>query len=681
MAKKRQPKNQLKVEVRDGQQSAPGGSSAYFLRNVSYWNPPAWQEAYAWRAFVERQPFASICRDAIANYLNSLDWSVSARDSTKRDELKGQTKHYTKLFEKGNVSYWDLDFAGQVEWFVKDLFTLPFGTASEIGRLDNSPNGKVMWIRPLDGGTLAPTLNADYPVVQSAPNTGIAPIYLPREFVSRVYLSPRTEIRREGWGYAPPERIARAIEMMSAGDTYFAQLLLNTPEAGVLDLVDMDKTSATEWAREAQKLFYGVDPLKIPVLYEHEKPAVWIPFGRPPSEIMYDTVTLRYAAILCAGYGLTLSDIGFPSASNGGDTLAGTIRMERVGKSSGKAIAKKKHEVYRNQILPETLKFKFIDYDDEKNVSKGRARLATAQASNIWIVNRSFKPSEMRQQAIAEGLIDIDIPEDIDQNDPEFENVMQPGFGGGQAKSTQPSKNPSDGGQGQIKPQQIVQKHMVEAEAGISKAAFGVNNIMLTLLDQVRSNLDDGEMLVWDEYIDDFLLGKSDIEEEDLRGVFDGISQNSASLLRHQKWTMEVAKNLARSLLESEKSALEDQNLSYLRAKAEEDFIAGVADDIIEPEVESVDLTPYEEKLYGVIFDSLIESVSKYIMLMSKSGILDNKLQVDPTELKDNNIKMSREISKNVVQNFPSILSAVMEHGAEYLQTIIVESIGEDNGK
>lgn len=677
MAKKRQPKSAVKVEVRDGQQSAPGGTSAFFLRNVSYWSPPAWQQAEAWRAFVERQPFASICRDAIANYLNSLDWSISARDSTKRDELKGQIKHYTKLFERGNAYYYDLDFSGQVEWFVKDLFTLPFGTASELGRLDNSPNGKVVWIKPIDGGTLAPTLNHDYPVVQSAPNTGINPIYLGREFVSRVYLSPRTEIRREGWGYAPPERIARAIEMMSTGDTYYAQLLLNTPEAGILDLVDMDKTSATDWAKEAQKLFYGVDPMKIPVLYEHEKPAQWISFGRPPSEIMYDSITLRYAAILCAGYGLTLSDIGFPSASNGGDTLAGTIRMERVGKSSGKAIAKKKHEVYRNQILPDTLKFRFIDYDDEKNVSKGRARLATAQASNIWITNRSFLPSEMRQQAMAEGLIDIDIPEDIDQNDVEFESLVQPGFGGSLSKNTANSKNPSEGGQGQTIPQQIVQKNLVEAEVGISKSAFNVNSVMQTLLDQVRSNLEDGEMEVWEEYVDGFLTGKSDIEEEDLRGAFDAIIQTSSSMLRHQQWTKNVASGLSESVLKSAKEEMEEKLLSVARSQAEMDFIEGKTDDIVEPEITPVLLESHAVNLYGVIYDSLIESVSKHIILMSKFGILEGNLQVDPTELKDNNIKMSREIGKEVVSNFPTILSAVMEQGAEYLQTII----GEDNGK
>ena len=244
---KRQPSRALQTSERDGQVTARGGMQSFFLRNMPLWNPPAWQEAEYWRGFVEKQSVAAICRDSLANYLNSLDWSIVARDSDKRDELRPRIKHYTKLFERGNAYWWDVDFTSHIEWFAKDLFTLPFGTASELGRLDDDPKGRVVWIRPLDAGTLAPTLNFEYPVVQSAAGTQINPVYLPREFVSRVYLSPRTEIRREGWGYAPPERIWRALEMISIGDTYYAQLLLDTPEAGIIDLGDMEKSAAMDW--------------------------------------------------------------------------------------------------------------------------------------------------------------------------------------------------------------------------------------------------------------------------------------------------------------------------------------------------------------------------------------------------------------------------------------------------
>lgn len=588
MAKK-QPQQALQTEKRDGQLSAPGGFVSYFLRNIPAWNPPAWQEAYYWRKFVERQPIAAICRDTIANYLNSLDWKIVSRDSTKRDEMRGQIKHYTKLFERGNAYYWDIDFSTQIEWFVKDLFTLPFGTASEIGRLDDNPNGRVVWIRPLDGGTLAPTLNFDFPVVQSAVGTGLTPIYLPKEFVSRVYLSPRTELQREGWGYAPPERIWRAIEMMTTGDNYYAQLLLDTPEAGILDLGDMDKTSATEWVKGLADLFYGVNPFKIPVLYEHEKPAQWIPFGKPPSEIMYDSVTMRYAAVLAAGYGLTLSDIGFPSTSNGGDTLAGTIRQERVGKSSGKSIAKKKFESYANRILPYALKFMWIDYDDERNVSKGRARLASAQAANIYISNRSFKPSEMRQQAIADGLISIDVPEDIDENDPEFQNVKNVQFGGSQTKELGAKTQPSQGGQGEIIPQQVIQRNTINAEVGLSKAIYSANEVLAALISRVKSNLDEGELEIWEEYVDLYLIGKSDIEEPKLKEVLDDICNRAKSILAPQKWLSEFSDAICNYIV-AEKT-LEELGKAQERAerKAEEDFISGKSDTLEVKEVVGIE--------------------------------------------------------------------------------------------
>lgn len=684
MAKTPAVNRQLKTGLRDGQSSAPGGMVSFFLRGAPLWNPPAWQQAAYWREFVERQSIAAICRDSIANYINSLDWMIVARDSNKKDELKAQIKHYTKLFERGNAYWWDIDFSSQVEWFVKDLFTLPFGTASEIGRLDDEPNGRVVWIRPLDAGTLAPTLNFEFPVVQSAPSTRIVPIYLGKEFVSRVYLSPRTEIQREGWGYAPPERIARAISMMTTGDDYYTKLLLDTPEAGLLDLGDMDKTSAQEWMRGMEDLFYGIGALKIPILYEHEKPAQWIPFGRPPSEIMYDSVTTRYAAILAAGYGLTLSDIGFPSSSSGGDTLAGTIRMERVGKASGKAIAKKKYEAYANRILPYSLKFMFIDYDDERNVSKGRARLASAQAAQINIANRTFLPSEMRRQQIADGLVSIDLPEDIDENDQEFlavEKSKLMGKTGNQTKELGAKTSPSNGGQGEIIPQQILQRNMTAMEVGISKATYSANEILATLTATVRKNLSQDEIPVWEEYVDSYLIGKSDMDEVDLKSVLDNICLRSKDSMRGQEWAKDISMSITDSVIGKQVTLEIGKAMMNMSQKAEEDFISGKSDTALVEQQPMISLLDYRENLHGVIFDSLIETMAKYIVLVSKSHLLSGKLEVDPTEFKDNNIRVSREISKEILQNLSAILHYVYNDGAlslqRQLQNELPENIGE----
>jgi hypothetical protein len=672
---KRQPTNALTVSERDGQVSARGGMQSFFLRNMPMWNPPVWQEAEYWRRFVELQPIAAICRDRIADHLNSLDWTIAARDSEKRDELKGQIKHYTKLFERGNAYWWDIDLSTQIEWFVKDLFTLPFGTASELGRLDDNPYKKVVWIRPLDGGTLAPTLNFEFPVCQNAVGDALGQVFLPRKFVSRVYLSPRTEIRREGWGYAPPERIQRAIFMVSTGDNYYAKLLLDTPEAGILDLMDMDSTSAKSWVEGFRDLFYGISPLKIPVLYEHEKEAKWIPFGKPPSEIMYDSVTMKYATILCAGYGLTLSDIGFGSSSNGGETLAGTIRMERVGKASGKSTAKKRWEIYANQILPDTLQWQWIDYDDEKNVSKGRARLATAQAGNIFINNRSFKPSEIRRQAIADGLFSIDLPEDIDENDPEFQSLQKPAFGGSNTKTLGSNKTqPSQGGQGEVIPQQIVQRNMASAEVGIAKATYEVNNILPDLISKVKSNLSEEELPVWEEYVDDYLVGKADIEEKVLKDVLDDIEKRAVSVLKSQKWIDEFACAITERAIASVSASEGSKKNIGLEETAQAEFVEG-NDEALEKlalTISSViDLSGHYENLHSVIFESLVSQFAKYIVLVSKSQIISGKLEVDPSERVGENIRVSREIGKEVLQNLSRVVNSVYQIGCSYLERTI----------
>ena len=681
MAKK-QPSKSLQIDERKGQVSATGGNLAnFFVRNIPLWNTPAWQDAEFWRKFVAKQPIATLCRERISSHLNSLDWQITPRESEQRDELRLKIRYYTKLFEKGSTYYSDFDFSSHIEWLVKDLHDLPFGTASEIGRASDNPSGKVVWIRPLDGGTLAPTLNFDYPVMQQSLNSGLNPVFLPKNFVSRVYLSPRTELEREGWGYAPPERIYLALEMLSRGDTYYAQLLLNTPEAGILDLGDMEKTSALEWVQSLRDLLYGINPLKIPVLYEHTANAKFIPFGKPPSEIMYDSITMKYAAILCAGYGVTLADIGLGGgggAGAGGDTLAGTIRSERVSKSSGFSTAKKKIAAYFNRILPDSLRFTWIDYDDEKNVAKGRARLATAQAMDILVRNRVFKPSEGRQQMLADGLISITVPETVDPNDPEFQSAQpqlgKPDFGGSRSKELATPVAPSNGGHGEIIPQQVVQRNMRDAEVSVSKAAFNANNVLTVLLSQVQKNLSQEEFGVWEEYVDEYLVGRSEIEEEKLASVLDDTKKRASSVVEKQPWAKEFSKAIAEQIL-ADVSTEEVSRMMFAETeKAEAEFIAGERDDL---DVESVniDFHIYRSDLENFTLGKFTDVISSYIVIVGKAELVSGKLDVDATETTDENIRVSRDISREVLSNLSTIAKTVYETGREYLQ----EKLGERN--
>src|SRR4030042_6199258 len=147
----------------------------YFNRLMPQWRQPDWLHANVWRAVVANQPFAMICRETImANILN-LDWKIDARDSNGRDELKAEKEYYEKLL----LDDGEYDWSSRLEWLLQDYLDIPFGGAAEIGREGDDPDGKVMWIEPLDGATLFPTLNMDYPVGQMLPRDIMRTVYFP----------------------------------------------------------------------------------------------------------------------------------------------------------------------------------------------------------------------------------------------------------------------------------------------------------------------------------------------------------------------------------------------------------------------------------------------------------------------------------------------------------------------
>lgn len=661
----KQPKT-VSITKQPGQLSAPGGinvSGNFLVRQLPIWNNPTWLTADVWREFVRRQPIAVLCREAITNYLISLDWMITSRDSEKQDEMKGEIGHYTKLLEKGNTYYTNLDFTSHIEWIVKDLFDLPFGAASEIGRENNDPEGKVVWVRPLDSGTLAPTLDTEFPVVQHFPN--YQPVVFPKEFVSRVFLSPRTEIAREGWGMAPPERIYLAMEMLNRGDIYYSQLLLNTPEAGILDLMDMDKESATEWVTAFKDLLYGINPLKVPVLYEHTSEAKWIPFGKLPSEILYDSVTARYITVLCQGYGLTPSDIGMGGSSNGGETLAGTIRQERVSAKSGKALAKKKLQVYFENILPDTLTFKWIDFDDEKNVAMSRARMANANAATSLIGSQIVSPDEIRRQLIADGMFTISLPETLDRKSIEWPSRVLT-YSGNKSKEEKAGANQigdpkaaSSGGQGEVKPQQIISRGRAKIEVSLTKAIYAGNQILGALLNSVRNDKNDFHQ--WEQKFENSVIGKSQMDLVS-ETIIDDTYNEIASILEKTEWLDTVSVGLSTLAVDN----VNNRNIASWKdiatKQAEQDFIAGKSDTLL-PNLNDpqVDVKVTSNDLVLSVKKSLLEKAIPTMILVSQKTIEEHKYPLDVTDTSDNNnITVASAVAEKVYNLLPQIADEVV---------------------
>lgn len=420
----------------------------YFTRWIPPWSRPPSLPAANWRAWVLNQPVALVCRETLIANLLALDWKIVPRNSDDQDELSATIKYYTKLIERGgNYPELGLDYTGLLEWVIGDLLDLPFGSAMEIGRKSDSPQGRVVWLKPLDGGTLYPTLNADFPVVQYYSIYNV--VSFPQHAIARTYLSPQQFILREGWGMAPPEKIYFAISLLNRGDLYYANLLLDTPSAGILDLGDMEKSSAMEWM-DAFHTFIGNSPtpLKIPVLYEHNNKIEFIPFGKVPNDIMFDKVTLKYAALVASAYGMSLSDIGLQTTSASGETLAGSIRQERRTRKTGFARVKLKWKYLIDSFLPDSLEFKLIDQDDELNVGLGRARLATATAFGQLLDKGVVSPQEVRSQVVADGLMSISMPETIP---PDAKPLIEPGSSPERPGALGKGVSPSSGGEGEVK--------------------------------------------------------------------------------------------------------------------------------------------------------------------------------------------------------------------------------------
>lgn len=161
---------------------------------------PLWQQGQYWRQFVLSQPVAQICKLTIIDYIQSLDWQILSKDSSKKDELKELIDYYTE----GIISDFGVPYDEHVDLLVADLLDLPFGAASELIRENDSPEGKVVRIIPLDGVTLFPTLRDSTPVGQIVPTVAQKPVLFPYYAISRIFMNARGSIDKKGWGMPPP---------------------------------------------------------------------------------------------------------------------------------------------------------------------------------------------------------------------------------------------------------------------------------------------------------------------------------------------------------------------------------------------------------------------------------------------------------------------------------------------
>ncbi len=386
-------------------------------RILPSWVSPLWTDAARWRAVVRNQPVAIICREKLTNFLQASPWDIRAKDSSEQDALRDDITYYKDFV----FADFDTDF--DMLW--QDALDLPIGGNSEIVRWPQGvlpsvetdegefrvtrehPKGHVFNLVHIDGATLLPTYDRQFPLMQRTTENMTNPIFFTPNEVGRIVLTPRTEMQMKGFGMPPPQRIYLALTLLYRGDQYYANLLLDTPEAGILDLINMEKDAANDWVSSFGALMRGIDPFKVPVLYGHDKPAAWIPFGRPPTEMMFDSTTMKYARITAAGYWMTLADIGLEPGS---ETLAGGIRRQREMRLTGQGIVKEKTKnLINKQVLPPYLEFHWIEQDDEALSNRGRARLLNAQALKAMVEARIITQTDAQEQLLKDKLLSVEL--------------------------------------------------------------------------------------------------------------------------------------------------------------------------------------------------------------------------------------------------------------------------------
>ena len=424
---------------------------------------PMWVEADRWRNVVRNEPVSIICRERLIAYAQALPWDIRAKKTEEQDELEPDIDYYKEVVLK------EFDIIIDLLW--QDALDLPVGGNTELVRwppnalpaveVDGevyrvtrpNPRGHVFKIVNLDGATVIPTHDAEFPLMQRLQGDIGNAVFFARNEVARILMTPRPEIKLKGYGMSPPQRIYLALSLLFHGNQYYTNLLLDTPEAGVLDLIDMSEQDAQQWLNSLGNLLQGIDPQKIAVLYQHTQAAKWIPFGRPPSEMMYDSVTLKYARIVAAGYWLTLKDVGLDPS---GGTLAGEIRRQREARLTGFGMIREKTKNFiNNNVLPPYLEFDWIERDDEAMANTGRARLLNAQALKAMREGGFITAEEGQSQLKKDGLLTIELKSPDERHAPALPQPAQNGNAGnsGAEDQTEDEKErvpPSQGGRGDV---------------------------------------------------------------------------------------------------------------------------------------------------------------------------------------------------------------------------------------
>ena len=369
-----------------------------------------------WREVVARAPVVGVCIRTLITQITAIPWAIIGDDEE-------EVKYYTSVLQHANGENHDTF----VERLVQDVLTIPFGGAVEVVRYPT--DGVVASTWHVDASTMFPTYDEELLYVQVNPDNTLDREYFDGEQIKRIMWAPRSDIKNYGWSKTPLMEVLPTIEAVMRSDVFYANLLSDTPEAGILDLMDMKQEAAQDWVKSWQSLMIGIDALKVPVLYEHEKAAQFIPFTRSPSELTLPELVKRLVEIVVAAFGMNIGDLGLYEHTN---TKAGTSASIALSKRQGLgALLKKITSLYNESILPDTVNFKFNPIDEEDKLKKSQTERQRAETLKILGTadpstgQPLFPANILRKQAIQDGLITVITMDDVDDLEEEMLEALE----------------------------------------------------------------------------------------------------------------------------------------------------------------------------------------------------------------------------------------------------------------
>lgn len=375
----------------------------FITRQPLYLQNPTAFSANQWRQ-IAKEPITRLCIRHILRELTSLEWEVSSLNPEKDAE---QVRFLTTVLENAD------DGDGWDTWLSRvllDALTLPMAGNSEV--VPDKTTGILGGLYHVDGATLYPTYERDIPFVQINPYNTVERIYFVKGDIMRLILQPRSELQRKPFQEAPVESAFVGIEALSRMYVYYLKQLTDTPIAGILDVMDMTQDEAQTWAENFREMLNGVDPLKMPLLYDHVKPARLIPFGRSPTDLALGENFKRFAELVVSGFGLSIGDLRLFEHER---TLAGVEASQRVTARSGIGYyAQAVEDMMNRSILMTSLtgfKFKFKlgmtgEEQAEAQLAQTRATILTTLAGPTQPL---LKPEDAQAQLVAWGVVDVPL--------------------------------------------------------------------------------------------------------------------------------------------------------------------------------------------------------------------------------------------------------------------------------